>query len=65
MSRLDMLQWEVINSLPITPEGVSDGMWAIALFALLILVFVLDRNRNTPRNPPRYPPHYPPHYPPF
>lgn len=63
MSRLDMLQWELLNSLPITPEGMSDGMWAIALFALLILVFALDSNRKRPRNPG--PPNYPPHHPPF
>ncbi len=67
MSRADIAYWNAVASMPITMEGVNDGMCAIILITLIIILLV-----SKPR-PPRYrsdwsdypsrrPPHYPPYY---
>lgn len=64
MSRADIAFWNAVGSLPITLDGVNDGMWALIL--IIVLVLMLTHDTTKPRNqylydyrdnhPPRYPP---------
>lgn len=64
MSRADLVFWDVAMNMPITMDGVNDGMWAIILITAII--FILAHNASKPhrsyppydsgRRPPMYPP---------
>lgn len=62
MSRADMMFWDVAMNMPITMDGVSDGMWAIIIIVALVLIFAHDASKPRGSNQPPSPPHYPPHW---
>ena len=67
MSRADIAVWNAIASMPITMDGVNDGICAIIFITLLIVVLASSANKPRYRSdrsdyPLNRPPHYPPWY---
>lgn len=64
MSRADLVFWDVAMNMPITMDGVSDGMWAIILITAIVFILAHDASKTHRSYPPydgnRRPPMYPP-----
>lgn len=46
MSRADIAFWNAVGTMPITMDGVSDGMWALILIIALVLILSHDATKS-------------------